>query len=125
MENYIWSGISLIPFQPLSIFLFPVGEVSTRARMENLPGNIAFFIPFGFFLPFIAEKFRCLKRIMMAIFGFSLTYEFLQLLFRFCSFDVDDLLLNTLGGVAGYLPFFFLKRYIKKKGIQPEEMENI
>ena len=36
-------------------------------------------------------------------FVFSLMLETLQLVFKVGSFDVDDMLLNTLGAAAGYL----------------------
>ncbi|MGI8386841.1 VanZ family protein [Robertmurraya sp. P23] len=42
--------------------------------------------------------------IIIATFCLSLTYEIVQLVFELGSFDVDDLILNTLGGVIGYFP---------------------
>lgn len=38
-------------------------------------------------------------------FGLSLGVEVFQLLTRVGSFDVDDLLLNTIGGILGYVLF--------------------
>lgn len=38
-------------------------------------------------------------------FGLSLCVETFQLVTKVGSFDVDDLLLNTIGGVAGYVIF--------------------
>ena len=35
-------------------------------------------------------------------FGFSLTLETLQLIFMVGSFDVDDMILNTLGAAVGF-----------------------
>ncbi len=40
--------------------------------------------------------------------GLSLGVEVFQLLTRVGSFDVDDLLLNTIGGILGYVLFFDL-----------------
>ena len=49
----------------------------------------------------------------------SLLVELLQLVFKVGSFDVDDLLLNTIGGLLGYLVYKGLidlwKRYEKAK----------
>ena len=49
----------------------------------------------------------------------SLLVELLQLVFKVGSFDVDDLLLNTIGGLLGYLVYKGLidlwKRYEKVK----------
>ncbi|MEM1505337.1 VanZ family protein [Domibacillus sp. 8LH] len=68
-------------------------------------GNVLLFVPFVFLLP---GSFRRFQRIMLttgAAAMFSLFYEVIQLLFEFGSFDVDDLLLNTLGGFIGYMLF--------------------
>ena len=52
-------------------------------------------------------------------FELSLLVELLQLVFKVGSFDVDDLLLNTIGGLLGYLVYKGLidlwKRYEKAK----------
>ncbi|WP_286163803.1 VanZ family protein [Bacillus sp. AFS088145] len=44
------------------------------------------------------KRFKNFKVIVIATFSLSLTYELIQLLFDFGSFDIDDLILNTLGG---------------------------
>ncbi|MEC0297687.1 VanZ family protein [Peribacillus castrilensis] len=44
------------------------------------------------------------------------TYEILQLLFELGSFDSADLILNTLGGVIGYLPIKLFYIVFKKNG---------
>ncbi|WP_199690023.1 VanZ family protein [Clostridium sp. 1xD42-85] len=47
-------------------------------------------------------------------------FELLQFIFKFGSFDVDDMLLNTLGGVLGYLPiklFKILYRQAKNRAV--------
>ena len=41
----------------------------------------------------------------------SLTVEILQLVFRVGTFDVDDLILNTLGGIIGYLLLILLEKW--------------
>ena len=40
----------------------------------------------------------------------SLFIESVQLLTRVGSFDVDDLILNTLGGILGYVLFYILNK---------------
>lgn len=68
----------------------------------NLLGNVAAFIPFGFFLPVLWKDTAKLYRMFLLTLGFSLLIELVQLLYRVGTFDVDDLLLNTLGGLIGY-----------------------
>lgn len=69
----------------------------------NLAGNVLGFMPAGFFIPILWEKRRGFLFTVCVTFEMSLTVEVLQLLLRVGSFDVDDLLLNTLGGILGYL----------------------
>ena len=61
------------------------------------------FIPCGFFLPIVSRRGRKWYNTILLCFSLSLSIELIQLVFKVGSFDVDDLLLNTLGGVAGYV----------------------
>ncbi len=70
----------------------------------NLFGNVLIFVPFGFFLP-MASRYRSFFGTMFYSFGLSLCVEVFQLVTKVGSFDVDDLLLNTIGGVLGYISF--------------------
>jgi glycopeptide antibiotics resistance protein len=47
-------------------------------------------------------------------FELSLCIEMVQLLSKVGSLDVDDLILNTLGGVVGYILFVIIKVINKK-----------
>ncbi|MBB2184159.1 VanZ family protein [Lachnospiraceae bacterium MD1] len=71
----------------------------------NIMGNILAFAPFGFLLPLLNTKYRHFFYIMFLSLLFSLTVELMQLFLKVGIFDVDDLLLNTIGGVLGYLFF--------------------
>jgi len=99
-------SINLIPFKTITFYLF--ADISLGYRIENLAGNIIGFMPFGFILPVLSKRFFKFKTITLATFSLSLTYETLQLLFGFGSFDVDDLILNTLGGILGYFSINFI-----------------
>ncbi|MFF3022137.1 VanZ family protein [Gottfriedia sp. NPDC057948] len=98
-----WRSNNFIPFKTIIFYLF-LADINFDIRISNLAGNIIGFMPFGFLLPLIVKKYDNLKSILKATFILSLTYELLQLLlFQLGSFDVDDLILNTLGGGLGYL----------------------
>ncbi|WP_232695430.1 VanZ family protein [Brevibacillus daliensis] len=115
IENYQWLSVNFIPFKTISYYLF-VSDVPVFVRVENVIGNIIAFVPFGFLLPLLSKKFSKLSSVTIATFCLSLTYEILQFLFSLGSFDVDDLLLNTIGGLVGYMTIAFVSRYITKKG---------
>ncbi len=69
----------------------------------NIAGNIGVFIPFGIVLPILFPKLSNFFLFLFAfVFGiFSL--EVLQLFSKLGSFDVDDIILNTVGAVIGYI----------------------
>ena len=70
---------------------------------ENLVGNVAVFIPFGFFLPRISRWVNHWFMVLTSAFFFSLGIELFQLFSAFGAFDVDDLLLNSVGALIGYI----------------------
>ena len=71
----------------------------------NVIGNICVFIPFGMFLPKLFLRCRRFLSVAVLSLGLSLVIEVTQLVTRIGSFDVDDLLLNTVGGILGYIVY--------------------
>lgn len=69
----------------------------------NVIGNICVFIPLGMFLPKLFKRCRNLFFVIVLSLELSLCVEVVQLVTRVGSFDVDDLLLNTIGGILGYI----------------------
>lgn len=76
--------------------------MGTFAVFSNLFGNILIFMPYGYFLT-MAGKRKSFFRTLFYSMGLSLGVEVMQLLTKVGSFDVDDILLNTVGGVLGFL----------------------
>ena len=85
-------------------------DVSTRFALENIIGNFILFIPLGIFLPAIFKQFGSLKQVVIACFLFSFAIELLQFSLRkfgiYRTTDIDDIILNTLGGMMGWLIFY-------------------
>jgi glycopeptide antibiotics resistance protein len=75
--------------------------------------NILLFAPFGFFYPFVWQNANKLKYTVLSGFSFSLLIELSQLLNNRQT-DVDDLLMNTLGTLIGYLMFSVFIRVTKR-----------
>ena len=72
----------------------------------NFAGNVIAFIPFGYLLPKMVKKKHGLFHTVLFSFEFSLLVELTQLISRTGSFDVDDLILNTFGGLIGYILYY-------------------
>lgn len=64
--------------------------------------NVIMFMPFGFLLPLLWKNKRQTLKVVGLSFLFSFLIEFCQL-FNLRATDVDDLIMNTLGGVLGFL----------------------
>lgn len=63
--------------------------------------NIVMFLPFGSFLPIYFKHFRKMQITVLAGFLMSLSIEIMQL-FTLRATDIDDLIMNTIGALAGY-----------------------
>ena len=76
----------------------------------NLGGNLFLFIPIGYLLPrlwpFLRNFFSFLLTCTLAI----TLVELLQLVTLLGSLDIDDLILNLLGMILGYLIFMIFKK---------------
>ena len=104
---------NLIPFQEIKRFWIYREKVGYIAAFLNLGGNIIGFLPFGY-------RFR--NGLLTGLLGFSLSLfvECAQLVWKVGCFDVDDLILNTLGAFIGYGIFVIcnqLRRWIYEKKI--------
>ncbi|SMF85536.1 Glycopeptide antibiotics resistance protein [Paenibacillus uliginis N3/975] len=95
------SEINLIPFASEGITTYVL--------------NILLFMPLGFLLPTIWPQFRTIKNTACTGFFFSLAIELSQLLNHRIT-DIDDLLMNTLGAIIGYLLYRALFKMIYKRG---------
>ena len=78
---------------------------------ENLVGNVLAFVPLGYLLPKISRASRNLFVFLLNVFAFVLCIEMFQLISAFGAFDVDDLLLNSVGAFLGYIFFHFTKTF--------------
>ena len=101
MQEYHYN---LVLFKDIKRFWNYRDQVGLFAMFTNLFGNVIIFMPFGFFMP-MASRYRSCFSAVFYSFGLSLCVETFQLLTKVGSFDVDDLLLNTIGGLAGYVIF--------------------
>ncbi|RVU54015.1 VanZ family protein [Anaerosphaera multitolerans] len=104
-------GVNLIPFKTIISY---VKYSNFHNAFLNIAGNILIFIPLGLLLPIIYKGFRKFSKTFLASVFFSLFIEFIQF-FIGRSVDIDDLFLNTIGGLTGYLIFHLLYKNGKIK----------
>lgn len=102
-------GINLIPFATIRSYIKYSGIFHA---LLNILGNVVLFIPIGFIFPLILIRYRDLKRIAVLSISISLFIEFIQF-FVGRSCDIDDLILNFVGGIIGYTIFCFASDKLK------------
>ena len=101
---------NLVPLKEITRYFRYYRTLGMPLFLINIVGNMVAFMPFGFFLPIISRRSR--KWYNTVSFGliFSLILETLQLIFKVGSFDVDDMLLNTVGEGLGFLVYRTVQR---------------
>lgn len=115
MQEYHYN---LVLFREIKRFWNYRRQLGIFATATNLLGNVLIFLPFGFFMA-MASKYRSFLSTLVYSFALSLTVEISQLFMKVGCFDVDDLLLNTIGGMLGFITFavcnVIRRNYAKKK----------
>ena len=99
---------------PLRVNLIPFVNILDYADpydiLLNIAGNAMMFIPSGIILPILFRRLNSFWKVTAAGAGISLAIEILQLPFAVRASDVDDLILNTAGVMAGYAIYAFFRR---------------
>lgn len=102
---------NLVPFQEIKRFIgMWKHEWYRPAVILNLVGNVAVFMPFGYFTATLYQSGKHWYTSILYTFLLSLSIETVQLIFRVGSFDVDDIILNVTGGFLGFLVFVFWQK---------------
>ena len=73
-------------------------------------GNLVMLFPLGIYIPLLYPRLSGFFAVVFISLLFSLLIESFQLVTRFRSADVDDVLLNTLGACVGFLVFIIVKK---------------
>ena len=92
--------IHLMPFQSEGLFTYAM--------------NTIMFMPLGFLLPLIWQKYRTFPKTILLGFLFSLFIELGQL-FNRRQTDIDDLMMNVLGTILGYCLWLLFNKIFKTK----------
>lgn len=79
----------------------------------NIVANVFMFLPLGFLLPFLWSRWRRFYRMLGMSLLIPVVIEFIQL-FIGRSVDVDDIILNAIGILLGYV-FYVIFAKVKKK----------
>ena len=106
-DNVTWATNNFIPFREMLRY-----NIGSHLFVKNVLGNMLMFLPYGFFVSFyLKNKKPWLTLILTVIASFSI--ELVQMVIGRV-FDIDDILLNLLGGYLGYLVYYWLSKLYHK-----------
>ncbi len=125
---YILCLFQVVTFQDASSFggnnFIPLKEIfrysfGSRLFLKNVFGNLLLFLPYGFFASSYLKSSKPLDIFFLTLIA-SISIESTQLVIGRV-FDVDDILLNLIGGLLGFYLYYILK---KISGLWPEVFES-
>ena len=101
------ASINLRPFETICRFLWVLRYSNQHGMIThaviNLVGNVVMFVPLGLLLPTIWRRMRHFWACFVFAGGVILLVELTQFITRLGACDVDDLLLNMVGILCGYV----------------------
>ena len=110
------SEVNFVPFAEIRRYITRISTIGILYVSINLLGNIVVMIPFGYALPSLFGAGRKLPILYVFIgMAFSVLIEFFQFISHTGSCDVDDVILNTIGVIIGYVIYSVLHKRQKEK----------
>ncbi len=94
-DDVSWSSNNFVPFREILRY-----NMGSHLFFKNVLGNMIMFLPYGFFASYYLKSKKILLPVCLT-FITSLSIETVQLVIGRV-FDVDDILLNILGGTLGF-----------------------
>ena len=105
---------NIVRLQPVVSTIWFIEEtISWYDIVKIVIGNIVMFIPFGF-LGWAFPRLKDLKSLLISFVSAIVIVEALQYFSRLGVFDIDDILLNTLGVYLGWRICRFIEFRLKR-----------
>jgi glycopeptide antibiotics resistance protein len=108
--------VNLEPFKTIDIY---------QTFGKQVLGNFVMLLPLGIYLPLLYTRLKkaySFFAVLWICFLVSVGIELLQLATSYRSTDIDDVILNTFGGGAGFIIYLLIKTIISSK--KPVEQAN-
>lgn len=110
-------SVNLVPFRSIYGYLFGSSTASGLAA-TNVFGNILIFVPMAVALRLYFER-QTLLRAAFSVCMMSVAVEVVQLILGIGACDIDDVILNTLGGLIGAIGYTLLIKLCRgKRGVK-------
>jgi len=112
-DRTVTRTLTFIPFKTISEYLFSAHFNLWIAMMEII-GNIVLFIPLGMYLQMFKRNKKILNCVTL-ICTISLCVEITQYILGIGHTDIDDIILNTIGGLLGVIIYRIIYLVLKEE----------
>lgn len=102
-QDVSWSTSNFIPFKEMFRY-----EIGSPLFFRNVVGNMIMFMPYGFFISYFLKLEKPRSAFFLILIA-STTIEITQSAIGRV-FDIDDILLNLVGGLCGFCLFHLIIR---------------
>lgn len=106
-DNVSWSTNNFIPFKEMLRY-----NIGSRLFVKNVLGNMLMFLPYGFFISYYLKNEKSWLTLILTLIA-SFAIELVQMVIGRV-FDIDDILLNLLGGYLGFLIYYWFGKLYNK-----------
>ncbi len=94
-DDTTWSSNNFIPFKEIMRY-----NMGSRLFFKNVIGNMVMFLPYGFFVSYYLDNKKLSLTFTLTLIT-SVAIENVQLIIGRV-FDIDDIILNVIGGTLGF-----------------------
>ncbi|MYL41207.1 VanZ family protein [Virgibacillus salexigens] len=105
-------SVNFIPFASINDYIQVDDGIQTRLVDVNVWGNILIFIPAGIYF-MLLRKTRSTLGVFLTIIVMSVAVEIIQYTFAIGATDIDDVILNSFGGLLGIILFYLIMLFVK------------
>ena len=106
-DDVTWSSNNFVPFR--EIFRYNFGS---RLFLKNVLGNVILFLPFGLFVSYYLDIKKPYLTFILTLIA-SVSIEVVQMVIGRV-FDIDDIILNVIGGTIGFYIYSLIRRIWNK-----------
>jgi len=107
---YVAPDLNLAPFRSIMASVRGIGMLGTSVFVRNWLGNLLLLLPLGVMAPLLWSRFRRAPQAIGLFIAVSLSIELAQFIGSFLVFrirwksaDIDDLIVNVVGALLGFL----------------------
>jgi glycopeptide antibiotics resistance protein len=106
-------SINLVPFTSIAEYVSSHSSGSGKAAFANIVGNILIFVPLGAYASWLRPRAAAWLT-MLVVAAVSIAVEIIQGVFAVGASDIDDVILNCVGGIVGILTVRLLSAILRE-----------